>query len=33
MDVGLTSDQLSLRYILRTESPPDAARQALTDPE
>lgn len=37
MDVGLTSDQLSLRDtvrdILRTESPPDAARQALTDPE
>lgn len=37
MDVGLTSDQLSLRDsvrdILRTESPPDAARQALTDPD
>jgi alkylation response protein AidB-like acyl-CoA dehydrogenase len=37
MDVGLTSDQLSLRDtvrdILRTECPPDAARQALTDPE
>jgi alkylation response protein AidB-like acyl-CoA dehydrogenase len=37
MDVGLTSDQLSLRDtvrdILRTECPPDAARQALTDPD
>jgi len=37
MDVGLTSEQLSLRDtvrdILRTESPPDAARQAITDPE
>jgi alkylation response protein AidB-like acyl-CoA dehydrogenase len=37
MDVGLTSDQLSLRDtvrdVLRTECPPDAARQALTDPE
>lgn len=37
MDVGLTSDQLllrdSVRDILRTESPPDAARQALTDPD
>ncbi|OBF54892.1 acyl-CoA dehydrogenase [Mycobacterium sp. 852002-50816_SCH5313054-b] len=37
MDVGLTSEQLSLRDtvrgILRTECPPDAARQALTDPE
>ena len=37
MDVGLTSDQLSLRDtvrgILRTECPPDAARQAMTDPE
>ncbi|MEC4764162.1 acyl-CoA dehydrogenase family protein [Mycobacterium sherrisii] len=37
MDVGLTSDQLSLRDTVRdilcTESPPDAARQALTDPE
>jgi len=37
MDVGLTSEQLSLRDtvrdILRAECPPDAARQALTDPE
>lgn len=37
MDVGLTSEQLSLRDtvrdILRTESPADAARQAMTDPE
>jgi alkylation response protein AidB-like acyl-CoA dehydrogenase len=37
MDVGLTSEQLALRDtvrdILRTECPPDAARQALTDPE
>ncbi len=37
MDVGLNSEQLSLRAtvrdILRAESPPDAARQALTDPE
>src|ERR1700756_1832711 len=37
MDVGLTSEQLSLRGtvrdILRTECPPDAARQAMTDPE
>ncbi len=41
MDVGLSSEQLSLRDtvrdILRTECPPDAARQALndsgTDPE
>ncbi|OBF64723.1 acyl-CoA dehydrogenase [Mycobacterium sp. 852002-51971_SCH5477799-a] len=37
MDVGLNSEQLSLRDtvrdILRTESPPDAARQAITDPE
>jgi alkylation response protein AidB-like acyl-CoA dehydrogenase len=37
MDVGLTSEQLSLRdtvrNILRTECPPDAARQAMTDPE
>jgi alkylation response protein AidB-like acyl-CoA dehydrogenase len=37
MDVGLTSEQLSLRdtvrSILRTECPPDAARQAMTDPE
>jgi alkylation response protein AidB-like acyl-CoA dehydrogenase len=37
MDVGLTSEQLSLRDtvrdILRTECPPDAARQALCDPE
>src|ERR1700739_2244318 len=37
MDIGLTSEQLSLRDtvrdILRTECPPDAARQAMTDPE
>ncbi|OBH28028.1 acyl-CoA dehydrogenase [Mycobacterium sp. E342] len=37
MDVGLNADQLSLRDtvrdILRTECPPDAARQAITDPE
>ncbi len=37
MDVGLTSEQLSLRDavrdILRVESPPEAARQALNDPE
>src|SRR4029077_5160509 len=37
MDVGLTSEQLALRDtvrdILRTECPPDAARQAMTDPE
>ena len=37
MDVGLTPEQLSLRdtvrNILRTECPPDAARHALTDPE
>jgi alkylation response protein AidB-like acyl-CoA dehydrogenase len=37
MDVGLTSEQLSLRDtvrgILRTECPPEAARQAVTDPE
>ena len=37
MDVGLTSEQLSLRDtvrgILRTECPPEAARQAITDPE
>src|SRR6516165_331747 len=37
MDVALNSEQLSLRDtvrgILRTECPPDAARQALTDPE
>jgi len=41
MDVGLTSEQLSLRDtvrdILRTECPPDAARRVLedqgTDPE
>jgi alkylation response protein AidB-like acyl-CoA dehydrogenase len=37
MDVGLNAEQLSLRAtvrdILRTECPPDAARQALTDPE
>lgn len=37
MDVGLNSEQLTLRDtvrdILRTECPPDAARQAITDPE
>jgi alkylation response protein AidB-like acyl-CoA dehydrogenase len=37
MDVGLNSEQLSLRDtvrdILRTECQPDAARQAMTDPE
>ncbi|OBK79181.1 acyl-CoA dehydrogenase family protein [Mycobacterium sp. 1165178.9] len=37
MDVGLNSEQLSLRDtvrdILRRECPPDAARQAITDPE
>uniref|UniRef100_UPI0021F26CE9 acyl-CoA dehydrogenase family protein n=1 Tax=Mycobacterium conspicuum TaxID=44010 RepID=UPI0021F26CE9 len=37
MDVGLNAEQLSLRAtvrdILRTECPADAARQALTDPE
>jgi alkylation response protein AidB-like acyl-CoA dehydrogenase len=37
MEIGLTAEQLSLRDtvrdILRTECPPDAARQALTDPE
>lgn len=37
MDVGLSSEQLSLRDavrdILRAECPPDAARQALMDPE
>ena len=37
MDVGLNSEQLSLRDtvrdILRSECPPDAARQAMTDPE
>ncbi|BBZ71145.1 acyl-CoA dehydrogenase family protein [Mycobacterium paraseoulense] len=37
MDVALNSEQLSLRDtvrdILRTECPPDAARQAMTDPE
>jgi alkylation response protein AidB-like acyl-CoA dehydrogenase len=37
MDVGLTSEQLSLRDtvrgILRTECPPDVPRQAMTDPE
>ena len=35
MDVGLNSEQLSLRDtvrdILRTECPPDAARQAIGD--
>ncbi|HTX93523.1 MAG TPA: acyl-CoA dehydrogenase family protein [Mycobacterium sp.] len=37
MDIGLNAEQLSLRDtvrdILRTECPPDAARQAMTDPE
>jgi alkylation response protein AidB-like acyl-CoA dehydrogenase len=37
MDVALTSEQLALRDtvrdILRTECPPDLARQAITDPE
>ncbi|WP_118915504.1 acyl-CoA dehydrogenase family protein [Mycobacterium shigaense] len=37
MDVGLTSEQLSLRDtardVLRTECPPDAAHQAISDPE
>ncbi|WP_145013071.1 acyl-CoA dehydrogenase family protein [Mycobacterium marseillense] len=37
MEVGLNSEQLSLRDtvrdILRTECPPEAARQAITDPE
>lgn len=37
MDVGLTSEQLSLRAtvrdILRTECPPDVAHQAIADPE
>lgn len=37
MDVGLTAEQLALRDtvrdILRSECPPDVARQALTDPE
>jgi alkylation response protein AidB-like acyl-CoA dehydrogenase len=37
MDVGLTSEQLGLRDtvrdILRTECPPEAARQAIADPE
>jgi alkylation response protein AidB-like acyl-CoA dehydrogenase len=37
MDIGLSAEQLSLRDtvrgILRTECPPDAARQAITDPE
>ncbi|OBJ03718.1 acyl-CoA dehydrogenase family protein [Mycobacterium sp. 1465703.0] len=37
MDVGLNSEQLSLRDtvrdILRTECPPDAVRQVTTDPE
>jgi alkylation response protein AidB-like acyl-CoA dehydrogenase len=37
MEISLTAEQLSLREtvrdILRTECPPDAARQALTDPE
>jgi alkylation response protein AidB-like acyl-CoA dehydrogenase len=37
MDVGLNSDQLSLRDavrdVLRAECPPDAARQVMTDPD
>ncbi|KZS58054.1 acyl-CoA dehydrogenase family protein [Mycobacterium ostraviense] len=37
MDVDLTSEQLALRDtvrdVLRAECPPDAARQAITDPE
>ncbi|BBZ43097.1 acyl-CoA dehydrogenase family protein [Mycobacterium parmense] len=37
MDVGLNAEQLSLRDavrdILRAECPPDAARQAMTDPD
>ncbi|WP_373140454.1 acyl-CoA dehydrogenase family protein [Mycobacterium marinum] len=37
MDVGLTSEQLELRHnardILRAACPPDAARQAMTDPQ
>ncbi len=37
MNVGLTSEQLALRDtvrgILRTECPPEVARQALDDPE
>jgi alkylation response protein AidB-like acyl-CoA dehydrogenase len=37
MDIGLSSEQLSLRDtvrgVLRTECPPDAARQAISDPE
>lgn len=37
MDVGLTSEQLSLRDtvrdVLRTECPPDVAHQAIADPE
>jgi alkylation response protein AidB-like acyl-CoA dehydrogenase len=37
MEVGLTSEQLALRDtvrdILRAECPPDAARQAMSDPE
>jgi alkylation response protein AidB-like acyl-CoA dehydrogenase len=37
MDIGLSSEQLSLRDtvrdVLRTECPPDTARQAATDPE
>src|ERR1700741_4799378 len=37
MDIGLTSEQLSLRDTVRDirppESPPDASRQAMTDPE
>jgi alkylation response protein AidB-like acyl-CoA dehydrogenase len=37
MDIGLSAEQLSLRDtvrdILRTECPPDAARQAMSDPE
>jgi alkylation response protein AidB-like acyl-CoA dehydrogenase len=37
MDVGLNAEQLALRDsvrdVLRTECPPDVARQAMTDPE
>ncbi|RFZ61763.1 hypothetical protein BB170200_01987 [Mycobacterium marinum] len=37
MDVDLTSEQLELRHnardILRAACPPDAARQAMTDPQ
>src|ERR1700758_3707797 len=37
MEIGLSSEQLSLRDtvrdVLRTECPPDAARQAMSDPK